>query len=59
MPTPKPNPPHGALGEPPPDDAPKPDQAMSPPDYEADDDTSGTDDELPDSVSPSGADDNS
>ncbi len=59
MPTPKPIAPHGALGEPPPDDATTTEQAAAPPrgeDYESD--TELTEDEAPESVSRSGADDN-
>jgi hypothetical protein len=60
MPTPKPIAPHGALGEPPPDDATATEQAAAPPqgeDYESD--TELTEDQAPESVSRSGADDNS
>jgi hypothetical protein len=50
MPTPKPLPSHGALGERPPGDADTAEQAVAPPDYETDDDLSGTEDALPEGL---------
>jgi hypothetical protein len=50
MPTPKPLPSHGALGERPPRDADTTEQAVAPPDYETDDDLPRTEDELPEGL---------
>ena len=51
MPTPKPIPAHGALGEFPPDNATAPEQAVSPQDGETyESDTQHSEDEVPESL---------